>query len=1007
MSSLRTLTDRAFSLLKGPGSIQQLLQSLKTLAASVAVIIGAASAAILLANSLSTATDDPVTIRYLADRGAEDPTPGAVAEALFPRTKQAAPRKGLTPEGAFWIALEVGVPAHTPRVSLDMRQLRGSEVEFWQVAGPERAGAPYVLHRLATLESRSGLALEDLIPQHATLRVLGHLRSISVVKPQVVVQHAANLQSYEIASDRLGGVLYGAMLGLAIFGGIVSLLNRDKTFFLLSALLVTSARIAGFNYGWDLQWIGWAPDPKYVPLIKNATLLLHMVLAVALFEELFQKELKGGYAREVMASLYASYAACFVLTLVLSAHASIALIWVLGAVTTAAVFIFLAQILARHGSSMAVWYALAWVATGLGAIGEIANALGEWSSLAKVMNGQVAALSSAVLAGIALASKLRLEKAARIAAQHSAITALQRFRENYNAVPVGIFAMALDGTILEHNPTFGIMFPLDGKRGFRAGMNWGELTDADALKSVKETASDGHMMDTELLVERADGARRWFHIRAARKADRFEAWIEEITSRKEAEGQLRFLVDHDSLTGLLNRRGFEIHLQSAIERACDRFVCLAYVDLDKFKLVNDLFGHAAGDQILRQLSTRMRTVIQPPHVAARVGGDEFVIIIDGLSFDDGRQLCERLRVELSNRPCQYQDKVFSITASIGLIQALHGMHADDALIASDRACAAAKRSGGGTVVSFDSDSSELLDYLDEIKLVAGMKERLPVENFFTQLQPIVSLRNPQASLAYEVLIRMRDKSGQVLPPARFIPAAERNGLMTQIDRWVLRSTLEWLDSQPAHRNQIEFCTLNMSGASLNDEKFLLDTISLIREHSASTRKLCFEITESVALYDLKTTRRFVDNVKSFGAKVALDDFGAGHTSFSYLKELPCDLVKIDGNFIRDVDCNPENLAITRAVVQLVHELGMICVAEWVEHNGILQCLLQLEVDYVQGFGLCRPLDRERLLGVANGVMLIDDQATVDLVLNGSTAFANLAPTADRGSALHLRKARVT
>src|SRR5690606_1442819 len=222
------------------------------------------------------------------------------------------------------------------------------------------------------------------------------------------------------------------------------------------------------------------------------------------------------------------------------------------------------------------------------------------------------------------------------------------------------------------------------------------------------------------------------------------------------------------------------------------------------------------------------------------------------------------------------------------------------------------------------------------------------------------------------------------PAARFIPAAERKGLMTQIDRWVLRSTLEWLDSQSAHRDNVDFCTLNLSGASLNDERFLQDSIALIRNHSQSTRKICFEITESVALYDLNTTRRFVDSVKSFGAMVALDDFGAGYTSFSYLKELPADLVKIDGNFIRDVNSNPANFAITRAVVELAHELGMGCIAEWAENAEIIRSLIQLRIDYAQGYGLCRPIERDRILAVSNSAALISDVTTADLVFGRGT-----------------------
>ncbi|NLD70777.1 MAG: EAL domain-containing protein, partial [Limnobacter sp.] len=368
-----------------------------------------------------------------------------------------------------------------------------------------------------------------------------------------------------------------------------------------------------------------------------------------------------------------------------------------------------------------------------------------------------------------------------------------------------------------------------------------------------------------------------------------------------------------------------------------------------------------------------------PHVAARVGGDEFVVIIHGLELAAAHELCEVLRKTLSERPYHHQDKAFSVAASIGLIQLDPHMTPRDALTASDRACAEAKRSGGSVVVALDSTSAQLTSYLDEIKLVADMRERLPVENFFTQLQPIVSLRNPYSSLCYEVLVRMRDPSGAVVPPGRFIAAAERNGLMSQIDRWVLRSTLEWLDANPDHRDALGFCTVNLSGASLNDEKFLQDTMALIRNHSQATARVCFEITESVALYDLNTTRRFVDKVKSFGARVALDDFGAGYTSFNYLKELPGDLVKIDGSFIRDINMNSANFAITRAVVDLAHEIGMACVAEWAENAAIVRSLIDLNVDYAQGFGLCRPVDPDLLLNTNHGVALVQDDMVVELL----------------------------
>ncbi|MBN9462241.1 MAG: EAL domain-containing protein [Burkholderiales bacterium] len=865
-----------------------------------------------------------------------------------------------------------------------LESLRARSAHFWATT-PD---GQILLSNLKWSPLRNGVAvhLPNKLPQD--IAIVGQIEPISINRILLSLRSAQELSAQEFLFERTGGLLIGSLLMVSFFSLVVAIFNRDKTFFLYSAWLLTSLRIAAYNGDWDPYWLSIPLGGERLQLFLRITYIAHSLITLALFEALFSTELSSQRLKKAIKGLQLATLGMFIPALTLDASHSIKVLWAFSTGTIVVLFYVLATLSIRSPSRALAWYIGSWCATLLGSVAQIAFSGGFSRGILDIANSQVTVVASALMLGVTLAQKMNAERLARIAAQNSAITALHRFRENYNATPVGIFSMKLDGTVIEHNPTFGVMFGPQGMHGSRIGMNWADLSNTEALRSLKELATSERMMDTEMSVDHQDGRRRWFHLRAVRKPDRYEAWIEEITLRKQAEEQLQFLVDHDSLTGLLNRRGFEIRLRKAAGIAGERPLCLAYVDLDRFKLVNDLFGHAAGDQILRQLSTRMRAVIMPPHVAARVGGDEFVVILEGITLEAAQALCERLRVDLSERAYQYQDKAFSVTASIGVIRVLDGMRPADALSASDRACSEAKRMGGGTVICYDASSSELLNYLDEIKLVAGMKERLPVENFFTQLQPIVSLRNATSGLCYEVLIRMRDGNGNVLPPARFIPAAERNGLMTQIDRWVLRSTLEWLDKQPAHRDRVDFCTLNLSGASLNDEKFLQNTIAMIREHPESTKRICFEITESVALYDLNTTRRFVDGVKSCGAMVALDDFGAGYTSFSYLKEIPADLVKIDGNFIRDVNSNPANFAITRAIVELAHELGMGCVAEWAENAEIVRSLLELHVDYAQGYGLCRPLDRERLLAVSNSMMLVRDPATIELLLGKAPALAN-------------------
>jgi len=910
------------------------------------------------------------------EQGDELTAKDALIEFSALSTRQSRLRAGKLSRGTHWIRVEL--PAAEAAEYLKLESLRLKSGTFWlfeKASGNEWKQGTEV----AWFETRDGVAVALPGRESAQLVVLGRISPDSFNRPRILLVDRTTLEGSQFRFERLGGLLLGSMLMLAAFSILIAAFNSDLVFLLFGAWLLTSLRVAAQNGGWDLAWLGLILDLDAQRAVLRLSLIAHFILSLGLFEALFRTELIQLGIRRYVWWLLSSVVTIAFAAWWLPAAQALTVIWACGFALIAFISVAVLKLLKTHPTAIAYWYAAAWGITSAGLLGEIAYASGIIKQWPAFFNSQVSAMASALVMAIALAARVREERAARVAAQMKAVNALQRFRETYNAMPVGLFSMRLDGTIVEYNPAFGMMFNLDPPSQYRQAKRWEEVSSKLAFDTLRVQAEDGRIVDTEIAIASRDGGRRWLHMRSVRKSERFETWVEDITARKEAEGRLQFLADHDSLTGLLNRRGFNAHLERAIAASRTQVVCFAYIDLDRFKLVNDLFGHVAGDQILRQMSTRTREVIRPPHVAARVGGDEFVVIIDGMDLDPARELCEELRRALSDRPYQHQDKAFNVAASVGLIRLSPDMTPRDALTASDRACSEAKRSGGSAVVAFDASSSELTSYLDEIKLVANMRERLPVENFFTQLQPIVSLRNPYSSLCYEVLVRMRDPSGAVVPPGRFIAAAERNGLMSQIDRWVLRSTLEWLDDNPDHRDSIGFCTVNLSGASLNDEKFLQDTIALIRNHSDATRKICFEITESVALYDLNTTRRFVDSVKSFGARVALDDFGAGYTSFSYLKELPGDMVKIDGSFIRDVNLNPANYAITRAVVDLAHEIGMACVAEWAENAEIVQSLIDLNVDYAQGFGLCRPVDPERLLHASDGLALIQDTRVIELL----------------------------
>jgi EAL domain-containing protein (putative c-di-GMP-specific phosphodiesterase class I) len=267
----------------------------------------------------------------------------------------------------------------------------------------------------------------------------------------------------------------------------------------------------------------------------------------------------------------------------------------------------------------------------------------------------------------------------------------------------------------------------------------------------------------------------------------------------------------------------------------------------------------------------------------------------------------------------------------------------------------------------------------ELNLVERLSGPSATEGMFLEMQPIMSLGAPMESLNFEVLLRMREPDGRVSQAGPVIAAAEKSGRASVIDRWVLSTTLAWIEDNLEALGNTRFVCMNLSGASLNDERFVQDTLEILSRYTHVAARLCMEITESVALHDLDNTRRFIDQVRNFGVKVALDDFGAGYTSFSYLKELPADVLKIDGNFIVNINAHPANVAIVEAIVNLAANLGMKTIAEWAEDAATIRTLAEIGVDYVQGFAIARSQPPEKLLAASSSASFIKSEEVLQLV----------------------------
>jgi EAL domain-containing protein (putative c-di-GMP-specific phosphodiesterase class I) len=358
-----------------------------------------------------------------------------------------------------------------------------------------------------------------------------------------------------------------------------------------------------------------------------------------------------------------------------------------------------------------------------------------------------------------------------------------------------------------------------------------------------------------------------------------------------------------------------------------------------------------------------------------------VIVLKGTPIQSAAWICRGIVDRIGTHPYQIGDRAFQVKGSIGLVEIDKRMRVKDAISVADRACREAKNGNHGNPVVYDRHSPVFREREEELHLIERFGTNAAPEGLFQVMQPIMSLHAPYDSLNFEVLLRMREADGSITPAGKIITAAESNGRIAVIDKWVLINTLEWVSTHYEHLKNTHFVCLNLSGGSLNDEKFIKDAFSILSQYGRTVERLCIEITESVALHDLDNTRRFIDGVRSYGAKIALDDFGAGYTSFSYLKELPADALKIDGEFVRGVNAHPANLAIVEAIVELARNLGMKSIAEWAEDCATVESLSQIGVDYVQGFAIATPQEPGKLLLAESSASFIEDERVAAFVRN--------------------------
>ena len=462
----------------------------------------------------------------------------------------------------------------------------------------------------------------------------------------------------------------------------------------------------------------------------------------------------------------------------------------------------------------------------------------------------------------------------------------------------------------------------------------------------------------------------------------------DVTQVRTQARQLTWQATHDPLTQLVNRREFEYQLEHALHSAQgygEEHVML-YLDLDRFKIVNDTAGHVAGDELLRQVSQLFKSNIRKTDILARIGGDEFAVLLYNCPPEQGLDVAKLLLQSIQKFRFGWQDKTFSIGVSIGLVAINPKTASTSAVLsAADLACYAAKNKGRNRVQVYRSGDRDLIKQHGETQWVVQINQALEENRLRLYSQPIVHLLNPSATgIHCEILLRLQLANGQLVSPMAFIPAAERYNLMHAIDRWVIRTLFSNLskiftanllvqnpgeDSDkivtlptccPLSNSQSSFdkypslYSINLSGDSINEEKFIDFIQEQFSLYQIPPEIICFEITETVAIANLSKAASLIGKLKELGCQFALDDFGSGMSSFAYLKNLPVDYIKIDGNFIKNVAENPIDIVMVEAITKIAHVMGIKTIAEYVESQAVMDKLKELGVDYAQGYFLGKP-----------------------------------------------------
>lgn len=787
--------------------------------------------------------------------------------------------------------------------------------------------------------------------------------------------------------DRGMGLLEGGLLTIALFVVVIALTSREWVYLLLAAWLVGNLRLGAFAMGWDTQWLGRSIPLEWMPFIRQVTVAAYYILTYALFTRLFQDVRNSGYPRLLKAAQYFGFA-LLIGALFLPPAWFQPLMYATCTYGIVLAAFVLGRTVYRTRSRIWLWHIVSLSMALCVMLSGVLLVIFGRTDFINTFNSVIALLLSNVMVALAVAERMREERRQRIRAQTELVS-------NYAVTPIGMFTLDSEGVFERANPVMEQM--LGFSMGDQTKVRWTDYFEPQDWHKLAELTQAGTEVEINMLPQATrPGMPQHFVVRVAVANGHIEGSLQDVTARTETINRLRLMADNDPLTDVLNRRGIEKALDESLDGLANGEPCaLAYLDLDHFKRINGLFGHTAGDEVLKQMCDRIKSALSDAQKLGRIGSDEFIILFPNTDAATARECAKAIISELNTTSFHIGARAFQVKSAIGVVQVNPGMNATDAISAASRACRDARKQHQDVVV-YEQDSHELQEHNEELRLFDQLEGGSP-RGLYLEMQPIMSLQDPEGSLNFEILLRVRDSNGTLIPSGKIVASAEESGMITIIDKWVFSATLEWFAKHEKRLPSTRFVNINLSGVSLNDNKFIEGFYAMLERYENLTHRLCVEITEGVALRDLDRTRQFMERLQAMGVRIALDDFGAGYTSFSYLKKLQADSIKIDGALIKDMLENQTNIAIVRTIVELARSLEMDTIAEWVEDCATLEALQQMGVDYVQGFVVSKAKPPADILNATTISDLVSDADTLSFIERRSAEVSALALASPPGA----------